>query len=1100
MIVYNNQEPTTVNNVGQFGATEGSIGAYKQAAEYAADAKYWALLAEAKFGTVDDLIAEVEKLYQQGVLLREDIEALKQDFRDQDARLMQLISQSNAAVANANNAIALINQKLVEVDKQLDILLGMTVEVTTLSPGQPATGDFDPTTGKISLGIPEGLPGKDGSVKDLSTAPDGVPVIGDLGFYVDQTDNTVHKTTLENIANLIPSVRDIRVNGGPAETGNVALTIDKIVVGLGNVENVASYSKEETDKKVDRFIKAYNTKADADADAINRKAGETILVWEDTKYSFYTVASDKILEPLKTEPRVVTVNSRIPDSTGNIDITIPTGNPSLYLGEMVMFPYDPAKNISYPGILPADGRLVSKESAADLGPSLVSGQLPVVSETEWQAGSRQYFSWGKQADGITDADSTNYVNIRLPDWTGGEAIRSPNVATDTGYKGQAQAQKPYIVTVNNLTPNDSTGNVQLTASTVGALAKSGDIIDGNLVLNKTANLRRIKNDSTQIQVVGRSSGDATVFGDSSTEVIIQAADIPKFYDPTSDYKFYTEKNPPTNVEVGAAGVTSEGVNSDLKTLTQKVTFQQPVTIPDAVGDYDAVTYRQLKNQGGGGSGGPTMNGISNFNIGDFRLIDSRAFIHANDIPADGQLLSRTDYPELWAYAQMLTPIPDAEWVETPENRGKYSLGDGSTTFRVPDRNGILKQGVGGFTGPNSITALYARGDAGDSAINGTVSASGVPNITGSITINTDGNTLGLIGGGTGAFSVGEQSAKAVASNTTTTGAANRARVVDFNARLLSDIYGRTTTEVRTNSFFGVWVIRAKGAFIAANTSWSVINSDTTKPSNGTTVVGGSVISQYTAESIEIGSTTLNHSATLGSTHRAILSVKNKENSTGTDFQFLDNGTLGGVVHMTLKQAVLRPTDVESNIALNVIGRERNDMSLWTPNTTMANNTHVNRLQGYWYDDVWSIGGLRASNTTLAAASIQVTSTGGSNYWTFNRVGGAISTANGSITPVTSDERLKEDIVVWDESDSLNKVKSLVPKSFTWKADGRKDLGFIAQDLQKVNPLYTWVDELDSQNDRKLLNVSDRAIMADMVGAIKALSAKVEELEAKLAAK
>lgn len=450
MIVYNNQEPTNPNNVGQFGATEGSIGAYKQAAEYAADAKYWSLLAEAKFGTVDDLIAEVEKLYQQGILLREDIEALKQDFKDQDARLMQLIAQSNAAVANANNAIALINQKLVEVDKQLDILLGMTVEVTTLSPGQPATGEFDPTTGKISLGIPEGLPGKDGSVKDLNTVDTGVPVAGDLGFYVDQTDNTVHKTTLENIANLIPSVRDISVNGGPAESGNVSLTIDKSTVGLDKVENVASYSKEETDKKVDRFIKAYNTKADADADAINRKAGETILVWEDTKYSFYTVASDKILEPLKTEPRVVTVNSRIPDSTGNIDITIPTGNPSLYLGEMVMFPYDPAKNISYPGILPADGRLVSKESAADLGPSLLSGQLPVVSETEWQAGAKQYFSWGKQADGITDADSTNYVNIRLPDWTGGETIRSPNSDTDTEYKGQVQAQKPYIVTVNGL--------------------------------------------------------------------------------------------------------------------------------------------------------------------------------------------------------------------------------------------------------------------------------------------------------------------------------------------------------------------------------------------------------------------------------------------------------------------------------------------------------------------------------------------------------------------------------------------------------------------------------------------------------------------------
>ena len=36
MISYNNSAPNAVNNVGQFGATEGSIGAYKSAAEYAA--------------------------------------------------------------------------------------------------------------------------------------------------------------------------------------------------------------------------------------------------------------------------------------------------------------------------------------------------------------------------------------------------------------------------------------------------------------------------------------------------------------------------------------------------------------------------------------------------------------------------------------------------------------------------------------------------------------------------------------------------------------------------------------------------------------------------------------------------------------------------------------------------------------------------------------------------------------------------------------------------------------------------------------------------------------------------------------------------------
>ena len=474
MIVYNNQAPANPNNVGQFGATEGSIGAYKQAAEYAADSKYWALLAESKFGTIDDLIAQVERLYQQGVLLREDIEDLKQDFAAQDIRLMNLIAQTNAAVADANNSVALIDQKIVEVQKQLDILMDMKVTVTTLPPGSQATGSFDNQTGEIKLGIPEGEKGADGSVTDLSTVSSGTPELGDLGFYVDKDDNTVHKTTLENIANLIPSVRSVSVNGGPALDGEVALTLNKETVGLGNVLNVAQYSRQEINDKFDKPVKIYQSKAEADANAQYRQAGESVLVWEDTQYVFYTVAANKTLTPVKTEGRILTVNSRSPDSSGNIDITIPTGNPSLYLGEMVMFPYDPTKNISYPGVLPADGRLVSKESASDLGPSLVSGQLPVVSETEWQAGAKQYFSWGKLADGITDADSTNFINIRLPDWTGGEAIRAPDSDKDSQYNGSVQAQKPYVVTVNNQAPDEITGNVNISRSILGAAASGAN--------------------------------------------------------------------------------------------------------------------------------------------------------------------------------------------------------------------------------------------------------------------------------------------------------------------------------------------------------------------------------------------------------------------------------------------------------------------------------------------------------------------------------------------------------------------------------------------------------------------------------------------------
>lgn len=480
MAIFNNQSPQRENNVGQFGATDESIGAYKQAAEYAKDAEYWAKISESGIKTIEDLLVVVEELLKTSAMQAQDIEDLKAAFAAQDARLMQLISQTNAAVADANAAIEIMDQKIIEVQKQLDILAAMYLTVNTLPPGSPATGSYNPATGEMILNIPEGEPGKDGSVKDLDTASQGVPEAADWGFYVDKDDNTVHKALMSDIAKTFPSVTSVKVGTGSKEIGDIEVTATKL--GLGNVQNVASYSKTESDTRSKNFIKPYLTKADADTDAPNRQVGEKVLVWNGTSYDFYDIIAGTTGQPnklsaapSKQEKRIVTVNLKEPDSSGNIDITVPTGNPSLYLGEMVMFPYDPAKNVSYPGVLPADGRVVAKTSAGDLGPSLVSGQLPVVSETEWQAGAKQYFSWGKLGDGTTDADASNYIQIRLPDWTTGEAIRSPNKAGDASYKGKSLSQVPYVTTVNGLSPDDISGNVQITAASVGAVSNT-DVI------------------------------------------------------------------------------------------------------------------------------------------------------------------------------------------------------------------------------------------------------------------------------------------------------------------------------------------------------------------------------------------------------------------------------------------------------------------------------------------------------------------------------------------------------------------------------------------------------------------------------------------------
>ncbi|CAB3849702.1 hypothetical protein LMG26846_01926 [Achromobacter insuavis] len=86
----------------------------------------------------------------------------------------------------------------------------------------------------------------------------------------------------------------------------------------------------------------------------------------------------------------------------------------------------------------------------------------------------------------------------------------------------------------------------------------------------------------------------------------------------------------------------------------------------------------------------------------------RSSIPAGQIPADGQTISRATFPDLAAMvaAGTVPVVPEADWVADPLKRGSYTLGDGSTTIRVPDLNGKSVGAVG---------AVFLRGDGSRSA-------------------------------------------------------------------------------------------------------------------------------------------------------------------------------------------------------------------------------------------------------------------------------------------------------------------------------------------------------------------------------------------------
>lgn len=76
------------------------------------------------------------------------------------------------------------------------------------------------------------------------------------------------------------------------------------------------------------------------------------------------------------------------------------------------------------------------------------------------------------------------------------------------------------------------------------------------------------------------------------------------------------------------------------------------------------------------------------------------------VKMNGALLSRVTYANLWAYAQAQGPVSEAIWAGG--KFGAFSVGDGSTTFRIPDGRGLFLRGFddGRGTDPGRVLGDY----------------------------------------------------------------------------------------------------------------------------------------------------------------------------------------------------------------------------------------------------------------------------------------------------------------------------------------------------------------------------------------------------------
>ncbi|CAM8081833.1 MULTISPECIES: tail fiber domain-containing protein [Klebsiella pneumoniae complex] len=120
--------------------------------------------------------------------------------------------------------------------------------------------------------------------------------------------------------------------------------------------------------------------------------------------------------------------------------------------------------------------------------------------------------------------------------------------------------------------------------------------------------------------------------------------------------------------------------------------------------------------------------------------------------------------------------------------------------------------------------------------------------------------------------------------------------------------------------------------------------------------------------------------------------------------------------------------------------------------------------------------------------------GRTDAWLF-RPGGTITTGKGDVMTTGSDVRLKDGFTVPQEGAS-RRINALGVCEFNMKGETRRRRGFIAQQAEKADELYTFLgieQKIDGEKLR-VMNVDYTAIIADLVIVVQDLIRRVDALE------
>ena len=195
--------------------------------------------------------------------------------------------------------------------------------------------------------------------------------------------------------------------------------------------------------------------------------------------------------------------------------------------------------------------------------------------------------------------------------------------------------------------------------------------------------------------------------------------------------------------------------------------------------------------------------------------------------------------------------------------------------------------------------------------------------------------------------------------------------------------------------------------------------------------------------------------------------------------------------------------------LDISGGHGIDNAGWFRNNSSGEGMYNTATTQHWYsdnDDYWNVAGGGSANGirfrddhastvrgyVYANNSNQIGFLNSSANWSFKVDNSGNATATGNVTAY-SDARLKTNVNTIN--DALSIVGKLRGVSFDWKESGKRSIGVIAQEVEKVLPELVLTSQvLDPTGESEVKSVDYGKIVSVLINAINELKAEVDKLK------